>query len=520
MFFMKKKFITAFILCIAASSLVAQQLPLSSSTYFMRLLNNPALTGYNGSSNAYGYFRDQWTGMPGHPITMGGMGEVSLWKEQSNIGFHVYNDVTSIISNVGAQVYYAQKIKLAKDHHLSIGLSLGILNTHIDYNNAIANDLNDQNLLTATKAGTGFDMNAGIAYQWKKLTIGFAVPHIAQTNVLLADQTKSSTYTALRHYVVHASYEFSFKKETWNLEPSILFKKGNVAKLYQIDGNIMANYKRFLYLGVGYRQDYGMSFTGGVRIAQCVTVAYTYEYPLGMGGGVTYGNTQGTHEIILGVNFDKWIKGADKMKKRMDKVEKRVDAVEKVDTVLQTRMDSLETANAELAKQAQEAKDANKAQDDKINTLQTRVDSLQTQMDDYKKRIAGKGTTDFSSLNDGSNLKEGDVIKLDKVFFETNSSYLKQESYAQLDKLAGVLKASPGMKVRVLGHTDYIASDTYNMWLSERRAKHVADYLISKGVAADRISSAGYGKRAPIADNTTEEGRALNRRVEIDVIKK
>jgi outer membrane protein OmpA-like peptidoglycan-associated protein len=143
-------------------------------------------------------------------------------------------------------------------------------------------------------------------------------------------------------------------------------------------------------------------------------------------------------------------------------------------------------------------------------------------MNDYKKRIAGKGTTDFSSLNDkdGGNLKEGDVIKLDKVFFETNSSYLKQESYSQLDKLAGVLKASPDMKIRVLGHTDYTASDTYNMWLSERRAKHVADYLIAKGVAADRISSAGYGKRAPIADNTTEEGRALNRRVEIDVIKK
>jgi len=515
---MKKNFIAALILCMTASTIVAQQIPLSSSTYFMRLLNNPALTGYNGGTNAYGYFRDQWTGLPGHPITMGGMGEISLWKERSNIGFHVYNDVTSIISNVGAQVYYAQKIALAKDHHLSIGLSLGLLNTHIDYNNAIATDVNDPNVLSANKSGIGFDMNAGIAYQWKKLTIGFSVPHIVQTNVVLSDQLKKSNYDALRHYMVNVSYEFSFKKETWNIEPSILFKKGSVAQLYQFDGNVMANYKRFLYLGLGYRQDYGMSFTGAVRISRCVTLGYTYEYPIM--SSVTYGNTKGTHEVIFGINFERWIKNADKLKRRVDTLDQRVTKVEKVDTVLAQKMDSLEAANKALAKDAEDAKQAQKAQGDKINDLQTRVDSLESQIKDYNKRIAsGKTPGNFSSV-DKNNIKEGDLIKLDQVYFETNSSYLKQESFPQLDKLVDVLKASPDMKIRVLGHTDYTASDLYNMWLSERRAKRVVDYLTSKGVPAANISSAGFGKRSPIADNNTEEGRALNRRVEIDVIKK
>ena len=517
---MKKKFITALFLCAAATSLVAQQIPLSSSTYFMRLLNNPALTGYNGSTNVYAYYRNQWTGLPGHPITMGGMGEISLWKERSNIGFHVYNDVTSIISNVGAQIYYAQKIKLAKDHHLSVGLSLGLLNTHIDFNNAIANDQNDPNLLTANKSGVGFDMNAGIAYQWKKLTIGFAVPHIAQTNVVLADQTKSSTYAALRHYIVHASYEFSFKQEKWNLEPSILFKKGSVAKLYQFDANIMANYKRFLYLGIGYRQDYGLAFTGAVRIARCVTIGYTYEYPVA--SATTYGNTKGTHEVIFGINFDRWIKHAEKIALRVDTLEQRVDKVEKVDTAIEKKLDSLDQENKQLAKDAEAAKAAQKAEEEKVNALTTRVDSLESQVNDYKKRITSQPVNNFSSLTDKDkgNIKQGDIIKLDQVYFETNSSYLKKESFTQLDKLADVLKASPDMQIKVLGHTDYIASDTYNMWLSERRAKHVEDYLVSKGVAASRITAVGYGKRSPVADNTTEEGRALNRRVEIDVTKK
>ncbi len=520
---MKKKLIAALVACIAATSVMAQQMPLSSSTYFMRLLNNPALTGYNGSTNAYGYFRDQWTGMPGHPMTMGGMGEVSLWKEQSNVGFHVYNDVTSIISNVGAQLYYAQKIKLGKGHSLGIGLSGGILNTHIDFANAVANDPNDANLLTNNRSGVGFDMNIGLAYQWKKLTIGFAVPHVVQTNVILADQTKAGSYERLRHYMAHVSYEFSFKKEKWNLEPSIMFRKGSVGKLYQLEGNVMANYKRFLYLGLGYRQDYGMSFTGAVRIAQCVTLGYTYEYPLAMAkNSVTYGNTQGTHEVILGINFDKWIKKAEKNEKRLDKVEQKVEEVAKTDTVIQARMDSLQQVNDTLAKQVEEVKQVNQQQEQKIEKLEVRVDSLEGEMDDYRKRVATKKPGSFSDLTDADKerIKQGDVIKLDKVYFETNSSYVKQESYVQLDKLAALLKASPDMKVRVLGHTDFVASDTYNMWLSERRARHVADYLIRKGVPASRVEAKGYGKRTPIADNNTEEGRALNRRVEIDVLKK
>ncbi len=521
---MKNKLIAALVACMVASSVTAQQIPLSSSTYFMRMLNNPALTGYNGSTNAYGYFRDQWTGLPGHPLTMGGMGEVSLWKEQSNIGFNVYNDVTSIISNVSAQVYYAQKIKLAKNHSLSIGLSGGILNTHVDYNNAVANDPNDINLLTNTRSGIGFDMNVGIAYQWKKkLTIGFSVPHVVQTNVVLSEQTKSGSFEALRHYMAQISYEFSFKNEKWNLEPSIMFRKGSVSKLYQLEGNVMANYKRFLYLGVGYRQDYGMSFTGAVRIAQCVTLGYTYEYPLAMAkNSVTYGNTQGTHEVILGINFDKWIKKAEKNDKRLDKVEQKVEEVAKTDTVIQARMDSIQQVADTLAKQVEEVKQVNQQQEQKIQKLEVKVDSLEGEMDDYRKRIANIKPSSFSDLSEEekARIKAGDVIKLDKVYFETNSSYVKQESYVQLDKLAALLKASPEMRVRVLGHTDFIASDTYNMWLSERRARHVADYLIKKGIPASRIEAKGYGKRAPIADNNTEEGRALNRRVEIDVLKK
>ncbi|MGL1465641.1 OmpA family protein, partial [Vibrio parahaemolyticus] len=91
--------------------------------------------------------------------------------------------------------------------------------------------------------------------------------------------------------------------------------------------------------------------------------------------------------------------------------------------------------------------------------------------------------------------------------------YLTKESYKQLDILVQLLSQNPGVHIKVMGHTDFTASDDYNQWLSDRRAKRVADYLISKGVPESNVTHIGFGKRNPVADNNTDEGRAKNRRV-------
>jgi len=111
-------------------------------------------------------------------------------------------------------------------------------------------------------------------------------------------------------------------------------------------------------------------------------------------------------------------------------------------------------------------------------------------------------------------------LRLNSVNFERNSSTLDASSYTELDKVVTFLKNNKGMHIRILGHTDFKASDEYNDWLSRSRAKSVFDYLTSKGIAGNRMVTIGMGKRAPIADNETDEGRAKNRRVEIEIGKK
>ena len=102
--------------------------------------------------------------------------------------------------------------------------------------------------------------------------------------------------------------------------------------------------------------------------------------------------------------------------------------------------------------------------------------------------------------------------------FDFDKAVLKPEGKAKLDDLVGKLKAVNLEVIIAVGHTDSVGSKAYNQKLSVRRAEAVKAYLVSKGIEANRIHTEGKGESQPVADNKTKEGRAKNRRVEIEVV--
>jgi OOP family OmpA-OmpF porin len=112
-------------------------------------------------------------------------------------------------------------------------------------------------------------------------------------------------------------------------------------------------------------------------------------------------------------------------------------------------------------------------------------------------------------------MTQGQSLVLEGVNFETNSAKLKPESSQVLNRVVESLKANPSVRVEVAGYTDSAGKQAYNVDLSKRRAASVRDYLVSKGIAGSRLDPKGYGPAHPVADNTTAEGRAKNRRVEL-----
>ena len=109
-------------------------------------------------------------------------------------------------------------------------------------------------------------------------------------------------------------------------------------------------------------------------------------------------------------------------------------------------------------------------------------------------------------------------ITLEGVTFEYNSAQLSAESRTILGGIGDNLKKYPRLRIELQGHTDNVGGDAYNLALSRRRAESVRDYLIERGVVADRLAARGYGEAQPIESNDTEAGRARNRRVVMHVI--
>jgi len=124
------------------------------------------------------------------------------------------------------------------------------------------------------------------------------------------------------------------------------------------------------------------------------------------------------------------------------------------------------------------------------------------------------------TIKDFELVKEGMTITLRGIYFDFNKTTIKPESHQALADAAKIMTDNPGIKVEIQGHTDWIGSDEYNQKLSEGRAQAVVTYLVQNfGIDINRLTGKGYGESRPIASNDTEDGRALNRRVEFVILK-
>src|SRR5690606_38007707 len=125
------------------------------------------------------------------------------------------------------------------------------------------------------------------------------------------------------------------------------------------------------------------------------------------------------------------------------------------------------------------------------------------------------------SLKDIKNMKiqlapaaSGEQFIFENVFFDFDKADLKQESFSSLKRLYNFLIENPDLSIIIVGHTDNVGLSDYNDTLSLKRAESVQHYLVSKGIAPDRLKIDGAGDKQPLKANDTEENRAFNRRIE------
>lgn len=163
---------------------------------------------------------------------------------------------------------------------------------------------------------------------------------------------------------------------------------------------------------------------------------------------------------------------------------------------------------AELRKKATPALDTEALKEEVSQDIQAQLE-------------AAHNAPDYMEMTDDIEmvpLKEGQVIRIDNLYFRANKSFLLRESYEELDKVVSFLEQNPGIAVEIGGHTNGLPSHDFCNELSDARAKRVYDYFIEEGIPQSRLTWKGYGKTEPIADNSTLQGRKKNQRVELKII--
>jgi outer membrane protein OmpA-like peptidoglycan-associated protein len=176
------------------------------------------------------------------------------------------------------------------------------------------------------------------------------------------------------------------------------------------------------------------------------------------------------------------------------------------------RGDAEQARLAAVAQQQQLAGDL-----DRAKLAAADADRLRLKAEQDQAQLRQQLLDQFNSILQTRDTARGLIVNMSDVLFDTGRYTLKPGAREKLAKVSGIILGHPGLKIAVEGHTDSVGGDDYNMKLSENRAGAVRDFLVGQGVSSAIVTSKGFGKTMPVADNATAAGRQQNRRVELVV---
>jgi outer membrane protein OmpA-like peptidoglycan-associated protein len=192
----------------------------------------------------------------------------------------------------------------------------------------------------------------------------------------------------------------------------------------------------------------------------------------------------------------------------------------------QARMEAEQARAAAVAQQQQLSAEADRAKMEADRSRLAAADADRARADSDRLRMKAEQDQaqlrqqlldQFNAILQTRDTARGLIVNMSDVLFDTARYTLKPGAREKLAKVSGIILGHPGLKIAVEGHTDSVGGDEYNMKLSENRAGAVRDFLVGQGVPASAVTSQGFGKTLPVADNSTAAGRQQNRRVELVV---
>jgi type IX secretion system PorP/SprF family membrane protein len=529
---------------------ISQQVALNSQFYYFDFILNPSLSGSKDYNPIYLSYRNQWTGFNGSPETIHFGGNMAL-DAFNGLGIQFFQDNHGgAYKQNGMHLNYARHFIIKEKKYFSIGGGMLIDQFSGNFNNLELVNPTDNVFLIGQESKLLADASIGFNFHLNKFNIGISSFNLLQSRVS-NNSIQSNNNNLKRQYQLLCSYSLPIDSSIV-LEPKILVR-GLESGIYHGDLLMLGKFKEIYILGFSHRIGAAWSFIAGIEYNNSVI---SYSYDLSTSGLQSY--TGATHEVILGYKFKG--KGGelnndldfDGIKDKKDDCPNIPGPIENKgcpygdldeDGILDNIDKCPETPGIiELDGCPEEIEEVIDSSNFNLDTLEEEDINLIIDPDE-------KGDIDFAiDTNDMIEIpisKEETEINIifKNLEFDFDKSSINPKFYLELDRLVELLKTNSEWKLIINGHTDakrdiQLAkkilkrkgipyskeahdelSMKYNINLSQKRVQSVVEYLIKKGISESRLQAIGHGEENPIATNKTEEGRRINRRVEVEIIK-
>lgn len=530
-----------FFLILASGEARAQQIPLFNQYYNTGSLAYPSANVLAKKRQLSLIYRDQFGGLVGAPRNYA-LAYSDVAQNRGAFSGNITGADIGFISQTKISGGYGYRLFGEGDNGLSIGAQLGVSLFSLNEDRVNPENPADNVLIDLLGAnGSSASLDLSVSYRLNKLSLDLALP------VLINESLSDDAYVQINDdnipdFIGGVSYEFM-------LNPDLTFYPNITVRVRETIGaelDFVGAFKfkdKFTVSG-GYRDNYGPTVGIGAKISEKLMFTYHYDFGKSDVPFLADGfNEFGLHLSLRdkGERIDDCVAAGEAVVNRI--IEQRIFDENLVNSQDREKalcyLGSLEVGKKKARNIKSE--EAYKALFAKVKAEEIANQENQRQAALEKERLA----TERAAAAEAKRQREEEIQKAElkrleferieqeeirarieaalnyataSIAFNTGSAELTESSFTSLDAIVDLLDKNPEVKLALSGYTDNTGNANSNLDLSKRRAAAVKDYMVSKGLGEGRITAQGYGNENPRADNTTAEGRALNRRVEMQII--
>ncbi len=558
-----------FLLWCSMTVLRAQQYPLFTNYLLNQYGYNPATTGLISDMQVNLYYRKQWTGFPDAPVTRIAAVRKRLRRIPFGIGGYFFNDEAGALRRSGGTAMLSYTQQLGENAAISVGFAGGYHQIRLMDGFTVRDD-DDQVVHNARLGSWSPDFNAGVHVQAGDFYVGFSIPQLFAPKLRLGGSDRFSRLES--HYYLVTGYDWALHDQ-FRLEPSLMLKLVEGTPL-QMEGALRGIFMNKFWVGGLYRTEDALAVMAGFAAGKLFEAAYAYDFTT---SGLRHAGS-GSHELSLVFRWGHFQDAdndgiADKNDKCPDRAGPQRNNGCPEDIFADKVASDMDADGIpdhidicpELAGPAdnqgcpwgdRDGDGIPDHQDDcpglpgvAINNgcpVNDRdADGIIDQFDqcpDLPGSYANRGCPDADSDKDGTpdpsdkcphtfgppsnegcpvvTPDESRILELAmrNLYFETSQVQIWEQSKPYLARLAELMKNRADWRLRIAGHTDNKGTERANLLLSKDRAESVYYFMIDRGVRREQLIMEYYGHSKPFADNNTEAGRQLNRRVELEFV--